>query len=144
MHRQPWGPAHHRSFFLSAWLSAALIVQPTVAHAQAPATESTAATTEGSPTSASTPTAEELATAKMHFANGVELLQASPPNYQDAFRQFQLAYQKTHGSWKVMGNLGLCALKLERDGEALSYYQGYLKDGGDQIDPDERSHIERE
>jgi len=80
----------------------------------------------------------------MHFANGVELLQASPPNYQDAFRQFQLAYQKTHGSWKVMGNLGLCALKLERDGEALSYYQGYLKDGGDQIDPDERSHIERE
>ena len=80
----------------------------------------------------------------MHFANGVELLQATPPNYQDAFRQFQLAYEKTHGSWKVMGNLGLCALKLERDGEALRYYEGYLKNGGDQIDPDERSHIERE
>lgn len=80
----------------------------------------------------------------MHFANGVELLQATPPNYQDAFRQFQLAYEKTHGSWKVMGNLGLCALKLERDGEALGYYEGYLKEGGDQIDPDERSHIERE
>lgn len=90
------------------------------------------------------PTEEELATARMHFANGVELVQSNPPNYQDAFRQFQLAYEKTHGSWKVMGNLGLCALKLERDGEALAYYQGYLQQGGDEINPDERAHIERE
>lgn len=90
------------------------------------------------------PTDEELATARMNFANGVELISGSSPNYQDAYRQFQLALKLTHGSWKVKGNLGLCALKLERDGEALEYYEGYLKDGGAEIDPDERQHIERE
>ncbi len=86
----------------------------------------------------------ELATARLHFANGVELLQSDPPNYQDAYRQFQLALEKSGGSWKVRGNLGLCALKLERDGEALVHYGEYLDKGGDEIDPQERSHIERE
>src|ERR1041384_2551839 len=59
--------------------------------------------------------------AKLYFKNGVELIQQSPPNYQDAYYQFKLAYEKS-GSWKVLGNLGLCALKLERDGEALPAY----------------------
>lgn len=86
----------------------------------------------------------ELATARLHFANGVELLQSSPPNYQDAYRQFQLALEKSGGSWKVRGNLGLCALKLERDGEALVHYSEYLEKGGEEVDPQERSHIERE
>ncbi len=85
-----------------------------------------------------------LAQARLHFANGVELLQASPPSYQDAFPQFLAAYTKSGQSWKVLGNLGLCALKLERDGEALTYYRRYLDEGGDEIDPDERADIERE
>ena len=93
---------------------------------------------------ASEPTDEELTTARMHFANGVDLISGASPNYQDAFRQFQLAHTLTHGSWKVKGNLGLCALKLERDGEALAFYQGYLEEGGTEIDPDERQYIERE
>src|SRR5262245_21338337 len=50
--------------------------------------------------------------AKLYFANGVELLQDQPPNYTDAYYQFKLAYEKS-GSWKVLGNLGLCAMKLE-------------------------------
>jgi hypothetical protein len=94
--------------------------------------------------SSETKAVDALAEAKSHFSNGVELLQASPPNYQDAFRQFQLAYDKSNGSWKVLGNLGLCALKLERDGEALKYYEQYLEKGGAEIDPGERSAIERD
>lgn len=81
--------------------------------------------------------------AKLYFKNGVELIQATPPNYQDAYYQFKLAYEKSH-SWKVLGNLGLCALKLERDGEALDAYNEYLKSGGKEIDPEERAALERD
>jgi hypothetical protein len=81
--------------------------------------------------------------AKGYFRNGVELIQSSPPNYQDAYYQFKLAYEKS-GSWKVLGNLGLCALKMERDGEALEHYTNYLKGGGNDIDPEERKALERD
>jgi hypothetical protein len=81
--------------------------------------------------------------AKLYFRNGVELIQASPPNYQDAYYQFKLAYEKSK-SWKVLGNLGLCSFKLERDGEALDAYTEYLKSGGTEIDPEERKQLERD
>ena len=86
----------------------------------------------------------DLKTARLHFSNGVALLQETPPNYQDAWQQFRLALTKSGDSWKVRGNLGYCALKLERDGEALQQYRLYLKEGGDEIDPKERADIERE
>lgn len=81
--------------------------------------------------------------ARAYFRNGVELLQANPPNYQDAYPQFKLALDKS-GSWKALGNLGLCALNLERDGEALRFYEEYLKRGGKEINADERAAIERD
>jgi hypothetical protein len=81
--------------------------------------------------------------AKLYFRNGVELIQGSPPNYQDAYYQFKIAYDKSK-SWKVLGNLGLCAFKLERDGEALDAYNEYLKSGGNEIDPEERKQLERD
>jgi hypothetical protein len=81
--------------------------------------------------------------AKLYFRNGVELIQSSPPNYQDAYYQFKLAYEKSK-SWKVLGNLGLCSFKLERDGEALDAYNQYLKSGGNDIDPEERKQLERD
>ncbi|HVR19223.1 MAG TPA: hypothetical protein VMS65_06000 [Polyangiaceae bacterium] len=81
--------------------------------------------------------------AKLYFRNGVELIQGTPPNYQDAYYQFKLAYEKSK-SWKVLGNLGLCSFKLERDGEALDAYNEYLKSGGAEIDPDERKALERD
>jgi len=82
------------------------------------------------------------ADAKLYFKNGVELIQGQPPNYQDAYYQFKLAYEKSH-SWKVLGNFGLCAFKLERDGEAIQYYTDYLKGGGNDVDPDERAALRR-
>lgn len=88
--------------------------------------------------------AEDLAAARLHFSNGVELLQAEPPNFQDAYYQFRSALQKSGGSWKVQGNLGYCALKLERDGEALVHYREYLEKGGDEVAAGEREAIEKE
>lgn len=81
--------------------------------------------------------------ARAYFKNGVELLQSEPPNYQDAYYQFRLAYDKSK-SWKVLGNLGFCALKLERDGEALEYYEEYLRQSGKEIAREEREEIERD
>ncbi len=81
--------------------------------------------------------------AKAYFSNGVDLISGSTPNYQDAYYQFKLAYEKS-GSWKVLGNLGLCAMKLERDGEAIEYYTKYLAEGGDEIDPEERQALQRD
>lgn len=107
-------------------------------------TEAAAPTSAAPTTDAAAEDTEALATARLHFANGVELLGADTPNYQDAYRQFELAYEKSGGNWKVLGNLGLCALKLERDGEALKFYQEYLEKGGEDIDAGERKSIERE
>ncbi len=81
--------------------------------------------------------------ARAYFKNGVDLLKSDPPNYQDAYYQFKLAYEKSH-SWKVLGNLGLCAVKLERDAEALDYYENYLRSGGKQISKEERTEIEND
>jgi hypothetical protein len=81
--------------------------------------------------------------AKAYFRNGVDLISGSTPNYQDAYYQFRLAYEKS-GSWKVLGNLGLCAMKLERDGEAIEYYTRYLAEGGEEIDPEERQALQRD
>jgi hypothetical protein len=81
--------------------------------------------------------------AKAYFRNGVDLISGSTPNYQDAYYQFKLAYEKS-GSWKVLGNLGLCSMKLERDGEAIEYYTKYLAEGGDEIDPEERQALQRD
>ena len=98
-----------------------------------------------SESAAAAPSSEaDMAEARLHFENGVELLTGNAPNYQDAYRQFQLAYEKSGGNWKVLGNLGLCALKLERDGEALDHYTRYLDEGGKEIDPQETKSIRKE
>ncbi len=82
------------------------------------------------------------AEAEGYFRGGVELLRGQTPNYQDAYEQFKLAYEKSK-SWKVLSNLGLCALKLERDGEALAFYEGYLALGGRKVSRTDREAVER-
>jgi hypothetical protein len=110
---------------------------------QAPAAASTSAEST-SPQAPPAPDDASVAEARMHFENGIALLQASPPNYQDAHQQFLLAYEKSGKRWSILGNLALCALNLERDGEALAHYEAYLAQGGAEIDPNERASIERE
>jgi hypothetical protein len=94
-----------------------------------------------SASAADNPSAEE---GRRAFNAGVILLQdPDGARYEEAYTQFRKAFELTK-NWKVLGNLGLCALKLERDGEAISAYEKYLSQGGKDIDSNERSQVERD
>lgn len=78
--------------------------------------------------------------ARKHFKAGVAFLQdPDGARYEEAYAEFKAAYAASP-SPKILGNLGLCAMKLERDGEAIDAYSRYLREVSD-IDPDERAQI---
>ncbi len=82
--------------------------------------------------------------ARAHFNAGVNLLQdPDGPRYEEAYREFKAAYAAAP-SWKILGNLGIAAMKLERDGEAIEAFEKYLAEGGGQLDPDEKAQVERD
>ena len=68
--------------------------------------------------------------AREHFRQGVALLQgAAGPQYRQAYQQFEAAYHASP-SPKILGNVGMCAMELERDGEAIAAYERYLAEAG--------------
>lgn len=82
--------------------------------------------------------------ARQHFQAGVNLLQdPDGARYAEAYREFQMAYADSP-SWKILSNLGIAALKLERDGEAADAFAKYLAEGGANIEADERAQVERD
>jgi len=82
--------------------------------------------------------------ARAHFNAGVSLLQdPDGARYEEAYREFRAAYADSP-SWKVLGNLGISAMKLERDGEAIEAFQKYLAQGGAAIDRDEKAQMARD
>lgn len=84
-----------------------------------------------------------MAEARRYFQAGVNLLDdPDGARYEDAYNAFHRAYELSK-SPKVLGNIGFCALKLERDGEAIEAYSTYLRESRD-VDPRERSQIERD
>lgn len=86
---------------------------------------------------------QTMAEARKHFQAGVNLLDdPDGARYEDAYNAFHRAYELSK-SPKVLGNIGFCALKLERDGEAIDSYTMYLRDSRD-VDPRERTQIERD
>ncbi len=90
---------------------------------------------------ASPPISEE---AKRYFKAGVDFLHdPDGARYEEAYRSFKQAYAATP-SWKILGNLGLSAMKLERLGDAIEAYEKYLAESGSEIDAAERSQIERD
>ncbi len=87
-----------------------------------------------------TPISEE---ARAHFKAGVNLLQdPDGERVEDAYREFKAAYAVSASS-KILGNIGYCAMRLERDGEAIDAYSRYLRDVKD-IDAEERAQITRD
>jgi hypothetical protein len=81
--------------------------------------------------------------AREHFRVGVNYLQdIEGERYEEAYAEFKAAYALSH-SPKVLGNVGLCAMKLERDGEAIEAYARYLGEVND-IAPDEKEQIVRD
>lgn len=80
--------------------------------------------------------------ARQHFAAGVNLLQdPEGARYEEAYREFVAAYRASP-SWKILGNLGIAAMKLERDGEAIDAFTKYLAAGGNTLEPAERAQFE--
>ncbi|MEZ4263379.1 MAG: hypothetical protein R3B36_30090 [Polyangiaceae bacterium] len=89
------------------------------------------------------PPAAPSAEARKHFEAGVALLQdPEGQRVEEAYREFSRSYELSH-SPKVLGNMGFCAMKLERDGEAIDAYTRYLRDVPD-VDADERAQILRD
>lgn len=60
---------------------------------------------------------------------------------EEAYREFKKAYELS-GSLNALKGMGVCALELERDGEAIEAYQKYLEGKGDQLDPAEKQQME--
>jgi hypothetical protein len=90
------------------------------------------------------PAPAQVEEARRLFKVGVALLEdPEGAKYDEARVQFQRAYDLS-GNWKVLANLGVCQLKLERDGEAIASYEKYLSSGGANIDPDEKAQVERD
>lgn len=82
--------------------------------------------------------------ARTHFKAGVNLLQdPAGARYDEAYQQFKAAYAESP-SWKILGNLGLAAMHLERYGEAIEAFSGYLKQGGDEVVEQEREQFQRD
>jgi hypothetical protein len=82
--------------------------------------------------------------ARAHFKAGVNLLQdPDGARYEEAYAQFKAAYAESP-SWKILNNFGITAMKLEKDGEAIDAFRGYLDGGGDQISEDERAQTTRD
>jgi len=82
--------------------------------------------------------------ARQRFRTGVAYLtDPDGARYEEAYREFKAAYADS-ASWKILGNLGISAMKLERDGEAVEAFRKYLDGGGDAIDPAERAQMERD
>ena len=60
--------------------------------------------------------------ARLHFNAGVAYLQdPEGERYEEAYAEFKKSYELSK-SPKVLGNVGLCAMMLERDGEAIDAY----------------------
>jgi hypothetical protein len=82
--------------------------------------------------------------ARTHFAAGVALLQdPKAPRYEEAYLEFRSAYAASP-SYKILGNLGLCAMKIERDKEAIDAYEKYLAWAGDELPQADREQIQRD
>ena len=79
--------------------------------------------------------------ARALFREGVALLKKQG-DYVSAYAKFKAAYADSP-SPKILGNLGLCALKLERFGEARDAYTEYLASAPG-VSKAERAEIERE
>lgn len=81
--------------------------------------------------------------ARAHFMAGVNLLRdPSRPRYDEAYAEFKQAYALKPAP-TILGNMALCALKLERDQEAIDLYTRYLAESPN-LDPSEKEQIERD
>jgi hypothetical protein len=64
--------------------------------------------------------------AREHFKAGLAYLEEpGGAKYEEAYREFKTAYAESP-SYKILNNIAVCSLYLERDGEAIDAYERYL------------------
>lgn len=82
---------------------------------------------------------------RKHFRAGVAYIDdPSGPKYEEAYREFHIAYADSP-TYRILTNLGLCALNLERDGEAIDAYEKFLASATpNDIPKDKRALMERD
>lgn len=79
--------------------------------------------------------------ARRHFDEGVRhLATRAPDRFEKAYAEFKAAYADSP-HWKIQGNLGMVAEVLERDGEAIEAYRGYVAGGGKELSAVERAQF---
>jgi hypothetical protein len=82
--------------------------------------------------------------ASRRFSQGVRYLTSQDPErYEKAYREFKAAYADSP-SWKILGNLGIVAHELERDGEAIDAFEVYLERGGKDLSREERKQMKED
>lgn len=83
--------------------------------------------------------------AKAHFDAGISYVdEPTGPKWEEALQEFKAAYAISP-AWELKNNIALCALNLERDGEAIAAYQEYLAHGGEKgLSDKHRRQIERD
>jgi len=79
-----------------------------------------------------------------NFKVGVALLQdPDGARYEEAYQALMKAYRESP-SWKILGNLGLCAFKLERYTDGIEAYTRYLKHADEELSAADREQFERD
>jgi len=87
---------------------------------------------------------EPSAEARQHFKAGVAYVEdPDGAKYDEALQEFRKAYAESPLP-KIMNNIGLCALHLERDGEAIEAYEIYLKGNSADLTPQVRKQVEKD
>ncbi|MCC6526256.1 MAG: tetratricopeptide repeat protein [Polyangiaceae bacterium] len=76
--------------------------------------------------------------------NGVSLMEdPDGARYEEAYPEFKRAYELS-GSLNALQNMAICAMKLERDGEAIDHYEKFLAGKGDSLEAGAREQVERD
>ncbi len=84
----------------------------------------------------------KLVQAKGHMEAGAAFYNdPSGHKCEEAYREFKKAFDLS-GSMNAVKGMGLCAMELERDGEAISLLDKFLDAKGDQLDPADKQQME--
>jgi len=127
--RMTWSHRSSRAALLIAFALAAPLIAGSPARA------------EGPPASADPAKIEQ---AKKHMAAGAALYNdPSGHKCEEAYVEFNKAFELS-GSLNALKNRAVCALELEKDGEALLDYKKVLAGMGDKLAADEKAQIEND
>lgn len=82
--------------------------------------------------------------AKRHWEAGTAFYNdPSGHKCEEAYREFKKAYDLS-GSLNALKAMGICALELERDGEAIERFEKYLAGKGAQIESADKEQVEND